>query len=112
VTTVAAEPLAAWDVGGGFHKWEHWAEAVAWNKKHLPDRGDDTYRLEFYLVDAPFAKAFRYAVNSQGRWHLDPATGKPAVEEPVTVLLSELPPPHLRCFQRPESRSFTVRLNP
>ena len=103
MTTVAAAPLATWDVrgprGGAFCRWEHWLEAVAWNVGHLPDQGNDTYRLEFYLVDAPFAKAYRYAVNDQGRRYMDPATDEPAVEEPVIVLLSELPPPHLRVFQ-------------
>lgn len=101
MTAIGAEPLAIWDVNTkpGFICWEHWSEAVAWNKDHLPDQGNDTYRLEFYLVDAPFAKAFRYATNEQGRRYMDLATGEAAVLEPVTVPLTELPPPHLRVFQ-------------
>lgn len=101
MTTTAAAPLAVWDCCGArpFHKWEHWPEAVEWNATHLPGQGDDTYRLEFYLVDAPFAVAYRYATNDKGHRYIDPATGHPAVEKPVTVVLSDLPPPHLRVFQ-------------
>jgi len=111
VSAVAAAPLAVWDVNGGFHKWEHYREAYEWAQGHWPG-ADDTYRVEFYLVDAPFARVFRYLDNADGCCYLDPATGEPAMEE-VTVMLSELLPEHLRCFQRPvPPRSITVRLNP
>lgn len=54
-----------------------------------------TYRIEFYLVDAPFARVYRYALNDGGRLFIQPATGRPALAEPVTVLLDELPPAEL-----------------
>jgi hypothetical protein len=97
MTAVAAAPLAVWDTRGGFHEWEHYREAYEWAQARISG-AEDTYRVEFYLVDAPFAKAFRYLDNAEGRRYIDPATGEPAMAE-VTIMLSDLPPEHLRCFQ-------------
>jgi hypothetical protein len=97
MTTVALAPLAVWDTRDhGFWERERrwWREVVDWAQVHIPE-ADRTYRAEFYLVDAPFARVFRYRDNSEGRRYLDPATGEPAVEEPAVVVLSELPPRHL-----------------
>jgi len=96
VTTVAAEPLAVWDVNGGYHKWPLWREAYEWALAQGL-RPDDATRMEFYLVDIPFARADYYKVNDAGRRYLD-AGREPAMEE-VTVPLSELPPERLRVFQ-------------
>lgn len=98
VTTVAAAPLAVWDVSGNpnrFHGSPHWREASLWAKDHGLEP-DHAYRIEFYLVDTAFAKVFRYALNSTGHRFLDPTMDRAAAEEPVMVLLSELPPAHLR----------------
>ncbi len=82
------EPLAVWDARRApVRKITAWSE---WAREHgIPV--DDTYRIEFYLVDAPFARVFRYAVNADGRCFKDPATGEAAEEPPVDVILSELP---------------------
>ena len=56
----------------------------------------DRYRIEFYLLDAPFAVVHKYALDdNEGFKYLDLATGEAAVEPPVLVPLAELPPAHL-----------------
>ncbi len=98
----AAASLAVWHVRPGWHSWEHWREAEAWAFSHgLADPGPDggrtgTYRIEFHLVDTPFAKVFRFALNAAGCHYKDPDTGDAALAEPETMILGELPPEHLR----------------
>lgn len=92
------EPLGAWDAGPG------WADAfvdekIAWARQNIP-RVNDTYRVEFFVTDMPFAIAYRYAVNAEGRKYAIAeysfvADGEPAREPPVIVPLDELPPAHL-----------------
>lgn len=89
-------PVAVWDPNardGVF--WRHMNEASEWARQHLPCAAD-TYLAEFYLIDAPFAVVHTVKRNENGRAYTDPATGEIAVNEPVTVMLSELPPEHLR----------------
>jgi hypothetical protein len=84
--------VAVWDVRDG--SWEQ-ACALAiprseWLKAHaLP--ADRMWRAEFYLVDAPFVRAFCYAADEDGNRYMDEA-GLVAIEPPVTILLNELPP--------------------
>lgn len=90
-------PLAVWDAnaqGGLF--WSNWHDCTGWAKAHMP-RADDTYRAEFYLVDAPFMVLYRYARNEYGRTFSDlyGDAAEPAAEMPATVMLSALPPARL-----------------
>jgi hypothetical protein len=98
-------PLAVWGAkerdGKGWdrwHSWPRWREAEGWAiERGLAGDGLATYRIEFYLIDAPFARIFRYALDHEGRRFMaDPAAyRKPALAEPVTVVLDELPPAEL-----------------
>ena len=89
------QPIEVWDAGS-----DSWADSLinersAWVADHL-GRAEMTTRVEFFLVDAPFAVAHRFAQDASGRPFMDPATGEPAVEKPATRLLDELPPARLR----------------
>jgi hypothetical protein len=88
------EPLAVWDTRTA--TWFTWAfsERTHWATEHL-QRARDTYRAEFYLMDAPFAVLYRYARNSDGKLYEDPDTGHLVSETPVTQMLDELPPKRL-----------------
>ena len=91
--------VAAWDANSrAYQHWPHREEAENWALQHdLLTRPDtDVYRIEITLADCPFARIFSYAVDADGRRYLDPATRRPAQNEPAVRILSELPPPHLR----------------
>lgn len=83
------EPLGVWDLTHGTlfkgdDNWEQlFLDACFWWADHLDDDGS-IGRVEFYLIDAPFAVVYRHD-----------ATGKIATEPPVIVPLDQLPPPHL-----------------
>jgi hypothetical protein len=101
LTGIKAEPLAVWDVrmyhddmGDRGLYWRNWQETSGWARAHIADV-DSTYRVEFHLVDAPFAVVWRYKRNERGWCFTDPATGDVARAEPVVQMLDELPPPHL-----------------
>lgn len=56
-----------------------------------------TYRIEFFVVDAPFAVVFRYSQDPcTGKMYRDAATGEIAKDEPVICLLDSLPPEYCR----------------
>ena len=89
------QPIEVWDAGS-----PDWADSFIWERsawvaEHL-GRAEMTTRVEFFLVDAPFAVAHRFAQDASGRPFVDLATGEPAMEKPATQLLDELPPVHLR----------------
>jgi hypothetical protein len=90
-------PLAVWDANdrsGLF--WDHWSETHVWAIEHLGrDVANRTYRVEFFLVDAPFAVLHCFSLNADGRKYTDPATGGTARAKPVVQMLDELPPAHL-----------------
>lgn len=95
-------PLAAWgatELGVGWdrwHSWSRWFEAERWATEHgLAGFDHATYRIEIYLVDAPFARVYRFARNDDGHLFADPATGRATLAEPVIVVLDELPPAEL-----------------
>jgi hypothetical protein len=89
------EPLAVWDVRDRANLWWcHADEAIEWAARHINDP-NSTFRVEFYLVDAPFAVLYRYAENDEGRRYMNPETDEPATEEPVVQMLDELPPRRL-----------------
>ena len=92
------EPLAVWDAGPG---WVDGLvdERIAWARQHIL-RVNDTYRVEFYLIDAPFAVVHRFKLDANGRKYALGeysfiSDGEPAREEPVVVPLGGLPPARL-----------------
>lgn len=98
--------LAAWDARGEhtaagctWMGWEHRAAAEQWARGRGiigDERGHPrsaTYRLEFWLVDLPFAVAWRYAKNDSERLRWEPGTAGPARSPPERILLADLPPP-------------------
>lgn len=104
------EPLGVWDVRGtwgtpgAIGPWLRMTPpgepfydsfyAASWVVGNI-DRASDVFRIEFYLLDSPFAVVHRYRRNSDGFKYQDPATGEAVVEPPVVVPLGELPPAHL-----------------
>ena len=101
-TATGITPVAAWgatepDAGWGrWHSWPRWQEAEKWaEERGLVGTALLTYRIEFYLVDIPFARIYSFARNDNGHLFTDPATGKAALAEPVAVVLDELPPAEL-----------------
>lgn len=95
-----AKPIGAWDTTDPDGLWhcggdlDTLHEAVTWAKAHIR-RADDTYRVEFYLLDAPFGILHRHARDADGQIFVDPETEEVAVEEPVVQMLAELPAAHL-----------------
>ncbi len=91
-------PLFAWDSSdksNAFHGWEHWREASLWADDHgLPSR--NAYRIEFFRLDAPFARYFAYAHGEDGRVLANDRNDGPVKAPPADKILDELPPAHLR----------------
>jgi hypothetical protein len=94
-------PVAVWGAAerggwGRWHSWPRWLDAEKWAMdRGLCGGGLATYRIEFYLVDAPFARVYGFARNDDGHLFTDPATGRATLADPVTVMLDELPPAEL-----------------
>ena len=97
------EPLAVWDVRDPDGPWGRrgtadrvnlMIEAINWAEARI-DRSVDTFRVEFYLLDAPFAVAYRNMRDEDRRLVWNPETRCPYEEPPVIVPLAELPPAHL-----------------
>jgi hypothetical protein len=88
------KPLGVWDATlPGWPADAHWSDRIAWAQDHV-ERSADTYRVEFYVLDTPFAVVRRFALNAGGFKHNGP-DGEIAKEPPVLVPLDELPPAHL-----------------
>jgi len=86
-------PLAVWDCRDpGISRL--WPEGSKWAQANIRDAGS-TYRLEFYLLDTPFAVAYRYVRNGAGFKTVRDGTGEPLCADPVVQMLDELPPAHL-----------------
>jgi hypothetical protein len=93
-TTTCAAPLAVWHADRYWGRWKHMPEASQWARDHgWPV--NDLYRIEFWLIDVPFARLFAFARNDKGKIY-DSETHSPAVCAPVNVILDALPPEHLR----------------
>ncbi|HEY2075193.1 MAG TPA: hypothetical protein VGH53_02550 [Streptosporangiaceae bacterium] len=98
------EPLAVWDTHRGQGPWravsdeerriDLMIEAYEWARPHI-ERTADTFRVEFYLLDAPFAVIYRHRRGQGARLAWNPETRRPYEEEPAVVPLAELPPEHL-----------------
>jgi hypothetical protein len=95
VTVDGPEPLGVWDPRSREWADEHMQARADWAVANL-ERAGDTYLVEFYLIDLPFAVLHRVRRNEHGRPYLDALTGELAVELPATQLLGSLPPAHLR----------------
>jgi hypothetical protein len=89
------EPIAVWDCNDRDGTWwtDGMPERIKWAKANVP-RVNDTLRLDFYLLDAPFMVAYRIKRDLRGKLAQTPA-GEPMLDEPVIVPLAELPPAHL-----------------
>ncbi len=89
------EPLAVWDCNDRDGTWwtDGTPERIKWAKANVP-RVNDTIRLDFYLLAAPFAVAYRIKSDVRGKLAQLP-TGEPMLDEPVIVPLDELPPERL-----------------
>lgn len=97
------DSLAVWDVDDPAWWHRHQAKSDWARAQGIPV--DYTYRLEFYLVDAPFARVFAYHLNGDGKKHWthghDPQTCGPdhdcgaCKEPPYDMPLSALPPREL-----------------
>lgn len=89
------DPVAVWDTRTVDNPWWYcWRSAVEWARENIPD-ANVVYRVEFYLPDAPFAVLHRYKRNADGFKYQDPETDSIAIEVPVIVPLTELPPERL-----------------
>jgi len=89
------EPLAVWDASA--REYNAIRDQVC---EYLAGQGipiDPAYRVEVYLLDAPFARVFTYDQDGEdGERHLDPATGDVAVRPPFDQPLTALPPDSIR----------------
>lgn len=90
-------PLGVWESAGP----DHWRDGaprmprVAWlNAVARPRISTDRLaRIEFYVLDGPFAVIYRdEPVPGAVSWYVPPGAGEPAAEPPVIVPLDELPP--------------------
>ena len=88
-------PLAIWDANA--REYNAIRDQVC---EYLAGQGlpiDAAYRVEVYLLDAPFARVFTYDQDSEGgERRLDQATGDVAVRPPFDQLLTALPPDSIR----------------
>lgn len=90
-----AELLGVWDCNDQSSAW--WTtrqpQMRDWAKAHI-ERVNDTVRLDFYLLDGPFAVAYRVRRDEDGKLIFDQST-QGAVTETAVQPLAELPPEHL-----------------
>jgi hypothetical protein len=94
---IKAEPLAVWEANAGRGLFrEHLTEASVWAVKHLGQEvANRTVRVDFHLLDAPFAVLYQVVTNEDGHKLVNPETGGLWLAEPVVQVLDELPPAHL-----------------
>lgn len=90
------EPLAVWDAAD-----PEWRDGIL-SERFFWLTGSSTIvhvyrtrRIEFYLLDGPFAVLHRFALNADGYKYAAEPGGDPVMDEPVVVPLAELPPKHL-----------------
>lgn len=94
----ARDPEGWWARSGTAARAALMIQAANWMSTRIR-RGTDSYRVEFHRLEigdraAHFAVVYRYARNGDGYKHNGP-DGEIAVEPPVIVPLTELPPAHL-----------------
>jgi hypothetical protein len=101
--TILGEVVASWDARSpDYFRWPHRDEAEHWALDHGiigfgPDKPKGrTYRVVLFVLDGPVARRYQYATDEIGRVMLDGDRQKLA--EPVDMLLSELPPEHLKAL--------------
>lgn len=90
------EPLAVWDAKNRPDNWtDGETQQMAWWMQTRMNRfASDAYRVEFYMLDGPFAVVCAFKRNGAGYKHNGP-DGEIATELPELVPLTELPPEHL-----------------
>ena len=91
---ITGDPIGVWDASDADWPRLHAAGASEWARKHL-EHVDRTYRIEFYLLDTPYAVIRRFAEDENGNLRLDLDAEAPMRDEPVVQVLTELPPEHL-----------------
>jgi hypothetical protein len=100
-------PIAVWDVRDPeesaiffFANWEgaRTIEASRWLEENVPELSTRVIRVEFHLIDVPFAIVTRYELNERGAISIG-GDGRALISDPVTVVLRELPP---ECLLRKE----------
>lgn len=86
------KPIATWDAGDGLWARGPWRERADWATGHI---GGTRFirRIDFHLIDAPFAIVTRYKRTGSGAKYAE--NGEPALEDPAIITLAELPPEHL-----------------
>jgi hypothetical protein len=86
------KPVAIWDARErNWRRSEHFRERTRWAQSHIPECMS-TYRIEFYLIDAPCALVYRYQRDDEGHIIHDEATSSPVKLDPVFLALESLPP--------------------
>jgi hypothetical protein len=95
--------VAVWDIFDPqqsaicfFARWDgdRQAEAAGWLAANLPKGMSNVVRIEFYLIDVPFAIVTRYETDDRN-WIILDSGGRAGITDPVTVVLRELPPERL-----------------
>jgi hypothetical protein len=75
-----------------------WPHTAAWLNAWLPwlrlhgVEPNDTYRVEFHVIDAPLIRIYQHALNEDGHPYVDPATGRVAQRPPFDVLITSPAP--------------------
>lgn len=89
-------PAAVWDARTA--DWKNMllqSGRAAWLVAHGLNAGR-IFRVEFYLIDAPFVRVFTYARDEDGHPVIVPGPHpQAAVADPEDVLLTDLPPQEL-----------------
>jgi hypothetical protein len=93
--TQVAEPVAVWDANDSdYHRKFYPAVRDFLTAQGIPV--NQTYRVEIFVFDTPFARVYSYALNEKGHTYYDHATDRPAIREPYDHVLTELPSEELR----------------
>jgi hypothetical protein len=88
------EPLAVYDVHepgwyGLSDDQRH--DLAAWSRAQRIEPSD-TFRLEIYLLDCPFARVFQFERDAGGHKYVIPGTREIACRKPFDVPVGEMPP--------------------
>ena len=94
MTSTLPPPLKIWDVqtGENYPGPGRYVETLhAWVEAHGIVK-EQTYRIEYHLIDAPFIRVFQYDVDGQGRCYVDPADRDRLARRQFDVLVTSPPP--------------------
>lgn len=98
--TQKAEHLGTWDGNlkhFGLKSERKMIQASDWFKSNMHEASGNNrvYRVDFFIMDAPFVVIYQFAINDNGMTYLDPVTREPAVQDPYIRMIDELPPDYL-----------------